>query len=781
MSTDLPSQPVNVKATQADTIIHANRGIDILPLSTTDPTRNSFDSRDCEVLTALAPPQHLQADPTSMNIDDPMSQSHIIWTYFHEAPEKAGYGSCILPFEKTRVGLENAEGMKSGELELDAYKKGSGQYWSRHGCDRNLKDFRRRRMTFLKVGLWSRGLEETILEEREKTDCGCCQRSGITIERIDEERTMGYYSAWFQKRLKLEGWNGEKIPASRNLTWQPCSARPGFECARLLAPLDYTDPSDTREIAIALTKLPAVIPESDPGWKGPIFFNPGGPGNPGVLASWFGGAQDVRTLTGGNYTFIGFDPRGVQFSEPDSNCHGDPLKAFAYERGLSTRLRSVELGGLQTAKEWHSTMKAYGKKCMDTLGGKNGTARYLGTAAVARDLLRMNDAIWEAAGRKPGKVNFLGVSWGTFLGQTFATLFPDKVGKMVLDSVVDTVTYLDHNYVMSERIGDTDKALETFYRYCAAGTCALNKNKTLSATQVKRRVENILDLFKEGDLISPKDLSYTTYQHVMDKIFSSLYNPLSYTNFEFLADTLVAIEKGAYEEFVGYPVWYSSLASDSDQYCAVKEELGTSSMATGIPMADSAFLITCGDLIGKVGSKGDAREVLDVFNRASRISKVGAHSQLQHWLRCLGFEESERAVERLTKYGAKTFTPIIFVGNTRDPVTPIRAAYGAVPKFPGSVAFEQDATGHSIFSNPSLCTARILSDYFSTGKLPKHKTVCQPDSVPFEEAEPEEQVTAAKARRSEIIGEASDEELMMAMKSMGKVLASFGSYGAPHH
>ncbi|KAK2765147.1 hypothetical protein FQN54_008846 [Arachnomyces sp. PD_36] len=221
-----------------------------------------------------------------------------------------------------------------------------------------------------------------------------------------------------------------------SLSWSKCDL-PGFDyskvevpihCANLDVPLDYTHPEDG-DLSLQLIKVNAT---KEP-VLGSILFNPGGPGGSGV--------EDVAQkghiydeILGGQYDLIGFDPRGVGQTLPFI-CGLNWTEAPSAQQSHIQRRKEVvdqDIAEIFKSTGWDDA-KFTAEGCYQAQQ-QNGS--YLSTAFVARDMLEIVDALGE-----DGMLRFWGQSYGTYLGQTFAAMFPDRIDRMVLDSVVDAPDY----------------------------------------------------------------------------------------------------------------------------------------------------------------------------------------------------------------------------------------------------------------------------------------------------------------------------------------------------
>jgi pimeloyl-ACP methyl ester carboxylesterase len=206
------------------------------------------------------------------------------------------------------------------------------------------------------------------------------------------------------------------VPDASTLAWHACGGQlPGLRCATLQVPLNYADPGG-RKLTIALSMVPATAPKSQQ--QGVLLVNPGGPGEPGrSLASAV--AAGLSPQVAADYDIVGFDPRGVGASVPALSC--DP----SFFRGVRPDYIPANAAAEQVLI---TRAKTYAAGCEQRYGW---LLPYLTTVNTARDM----DEIRQAFGVR--KISYYAFSYGTYLGQVYATLFPDRVRRMVLDSTVD--------------------------------------------------------------------------------------------------------------------------------------------------------------------------------------------------------------------------------------------------------------------------------------------------------------------------------------------------------
>ncbi|EJC97829.1 uncharacterized protein FOMMEDRAFT_149336 [Fomitiporia mediterranea MF3/22] len=493
-------------------------------------------------------------------------------------------------------------------------------------------------------------------------------------------------------------FNWTNLTPSTSLNWTNCYD--AFQCARLAVPMLYSDPSGP-QAAVALIKLPSNLSTTDENYKGPILFNPGGPGGSGVNFILETGAV-LSTIIGPEFDLIGFDPRGVGFTTP-------PLSVFA---------DSVEAGAFYTQRvlDVNATASSLGRSFVQTtLLGKlveeraKDVAKMVSTPTVAQDML----SIMNATGQD--KLQYWGFSYGTVLGATFASMFPDKIGRVIIDGVVDSEAYYMGNW--TGMLLDTTKAYTTILDACVqAGPslCPIFENTT---AQVHSRIENLVNKLRAEPVLlfntSAVNSAIIDYATVRNQILGALYSP--YVDGALLTEALALLEQGNASLIIT-----DSFGSAASQF--LEDECPAQ---TGQPfvasLSEILSTIMCGDIVtDDVQTIDYARSALEI---GSKLSPEFAGTWFANQL-CSGW--TLRAEDRFNgSFVKNTSYPLLFIGNTADPVTPLANAMKMSKGFENSVLLTQNSSGHSSLAAASPCTFQAVSAYFANGTLPKEGTICQ--------------------------------------------------------
>jgi len=213
---------------------------------------------------------------------------------------------------------------------------------------------------------------------------------------------------------------------ANQLNWRPCATTelPTRECAELVVPLSYREPRGAT-ISVAVARMPATDPA---GRLGSLFLNPGGPGNSG-LQFLPGMYAALLPAVPARFDIVAFDPRGIGQSAP-VRCFASPAEQAAFMprvAEISGAVPRVAVGADEEAA-LPRAIEDLGRRC----GERNaGLLPHLSTFNVAQDLDRLRQAVGDP------RLNYLGVSYGTYLGATYANLFPDRIRAIVLDGVIN--------------------------------------------------------------------------------------------------------------------------------------------------------------------------------------------------------------------------------------------------------------------------------------------------------------------------------------------------------
>jgi pimeloyl-ACP methyl ester carboxylesterase len=218
-------------------------------------------------------------------------------------------------------------------------------------------------------------------------------------------------------------------PTPGGIQWGPCPTEgvrgelyknnvSAIECGSLAVPLDYTAPDSDAVHNISLVRAPAPKQPA----KGAIQFNFGGPGGP-AISTLVGTANIYQGLTGGEYDLIAFEPRGVSMELPFV-CATTDQSALQVLQSIF----DVSVSERDARRAWALAQQNIG--LCQNLGNGNVTAEYIGTAFMARDMERVAQEV-----DKDGFIRFWGFSYGTTLGVTIASMFPEKIGGMILDGI----------------------------------------------------------------------------------------------------------------------------------------------------------------------------------------------------------------------------------------------------------------------------------------------------------------------------------------------------------
>lgn len=502
------------------------------------------------------------------------------------------------------------------------------------------------------------------------------------------------------------------IPPSRTLEWHSCFDAQ-YDCARLDVPLDWLDPTEDDRVILAIARLRATDKKN---YKGPVFFNPGGPGGSGIWALKDHGKQ-LQTVIGNNYDIITFDPRGIGASVPRIDCWGSGQRRHNWAMQETPVLDSHQ-GVYYDA--W-ARAAAYSLACEQS-HMSNGLLKHIGTASHARDMLEILNQMGEE------KLQYWGFSYGTILGGTFAALYPEKVGRLVSDGNVDYEEWYNNVHINSVR--DADAVMEAFYSLChKAGPerCALYDS---SPENIKERHITVLERLRVQPVIymPPTATDSTlpeivTYSKIRKLAATALYRPNFY--FTHLAEILAALEDG---DGAPYYAFVTRHGMPFSNVCSIEDPPATEPLTADAEGSDDAFpTILCAD--GKPLDK-DPRHFQAYVNEMGVISKASGAIVVHDRIACAGRTVRPKW-DFKGPFNTKTSFPILYIANMADNITPLVSARNNSAGFQDSVVMIQNSYGHTSLAAPSICTAKAVRRYFQEGLLPEDGARCDPQLLPF--------------------------------------------------
>ncbi|TDL30126.1 alpha/beta-hydrolase [Rickenella mellea] len=495
--------------------------------------------------------------------------------------------------------------------------------------------------------------------------------------------------------ISLDSTQLETIDPNEALTWTKCYS--SYQCTHLKVPLNYSQSNGVSAV-IPLIRLPSKLGPDSVEYRGPLIVNPGGPGGSGVnfVAS---NGHFLSSIVGPEFDIVGFDPRGIGRSYPSAKFF-----ETAAERALWLQAEFPDALNASPDVLPRSWARA---QIMGQLAEErdNATLKHITTDNIARDMLRIS----EACGR--AQVQYWGFSWGTILGVTFAAMFPNRIRRVVLDGVINAEDY--YATLWFDNLIDTNKTMNAFFDGCAAAGPEACAFYAPNATAISQKLDDLYDTVRAVPVPVRTASSYglVDYSKLRRAVFTALYSP--YERFASLAKALSDLSSGdgtALIDILGAPNF----------------ECGDDSEPSSPDIYESGTTLHCVDGEEVHDSPEELQAFYEKMAQLSTLAELWAVIRI----RCSGWRV--RAGKHFTgPFLGNTSFPILFVGNTADPVAPLSAAHKSSAAFPRSVVLTQDSPGHCSLSASSLCTQKHVREYFLHGTLPKRGTVCPVDEELF--------------------------------------------------
>ncbi|WP_110588388.1 alpha/beta hydrolase [Microbacterium suaedae] len=475
----------------------------------------------------------------------------------------------------------------------------------------------------------------------------------------------------------LDGVADELLPFyEQTLAWEACE-RPTtsepVECATVTAPLDWHAP-EAGEIDLRIAR--AAERPFDP--QGSLLLNPGGPGASGIdllFSSLEYGGLGERLAE--NFDLVGFDPRGVARSTPVECLDTRGMDAFLYdipegERGSST---------------WEKSQEAAAETFADACAENSGDLlEFITTEQAARDM----DLLRAVLGDR--ELTYLGYSYGTFLGATYAQLFPENVGRLVLDGALDPS--VPGSEVGATQVEAFEQALRTYLASCLEGTTCPFRG---TVEQALDEISALLASLDRQPLVSA-DGRELGGDALMTAVVAALY---SEENWPYLTDALA----GALD---GDPTGAMFLA---DFYNGREGGVYTSNSTEAFQAYNCMDYPTEGEM-----TEAQERE-LEEKAPVTWQYMMGA-DVCEFWAFPPTGEREEIHAE-----GA---APIVVIGTTGDPATPFAWAEALAAQLSSGTLVTYEGEGHTAYQAGSDCVDDAVEEYLVEGTVPEEGLVCQP-------------------------------------------------------
>jgi pimeloyl-ACP methyl ester carboxylesterase len=451
--------------------------------------------------------------------------------------------------------------------------------------------------------------------------------------------------------------------------WHHCGD--GFDCTRVVVPVDYAKPAGAT-LRLAVDRLKASGDRI-----GALLVNPGGPGVSGLQYAR-AASEIVSGAIREHYDVVGFDPRGVGASA-GLHCLGNKeLDTFlAYD---GTPDDAAEEQGLLHQGE----LLAAGCEKDDP-----GLLAHIGTRDVARDL----DVLRSVLGDR--RLSYLGASYGTYLGAIYAGLYPNRVGRMVLDGAFDPAATADD--VARVQAAGFERALAAFLDDCLGrSSCPFDGSRTAAEDQIHALVDRL-----DANPLPAVGRRVLTQSLGVLGIVGALYDEGSWS---FLRQALTEARRGDGTSLMLLADSYA-YRGPGGRYTSNVNEVG--------------YAVNCVDR----PQQGDVATIRAAAVQATKISPLFGPYIIWANIPCTTWPvpaDAEAAPVR-----AAGSAPILVVGTTRDPATPYEWAQSLGRELDAGHLLTYDGDGHTAYRRGSRCIDDAVDAYLLRGKLPAAGTRCR--------------------------------------------------------
>jgi pimeloyl-ACP methyl ester carboxylesterase len=472
------------------------------------------------------------------------------------------------------------------------------------------------------------------------------------------------------------------LARAATLNWVDCGD--GFQCAHLRVPRDYGKPSGPK-INLSIIRKPA---QDTAHRRGALFVNFGGPGGTAVDAVRSFGA-DLFSAVNDHFDIVGVDPRGVGETQPSVDCKVNQEKKGIYSQPFVTPF-TVNAHALEAKDE------AYIQRCRAL---NPGILRYISTANTARDMDRVRAAMGES------KLNYFGFSYGTFLGATYASMFPSRYRALVLDGPVDVNAWINEPMQnLREQTQGFERAIGRFFQACAADQafCGFGGSDPAAAFD---------------NLVAKADRS---------PLPARGSDPRAVDGDDMRAGTVLAMYAKQFWPLLAQAL-QEAKAGDGTTFRVLADAFyGRLDDGTYDPGLDRYFLITAADQKYEPGVKPYLEAGDESWGLFDHAWFNAGYVELNYGL----YNAHPNSVYRGPFRASGSAPKVLEIATTYDPATPYRGALRTEATLGNVRLLTMQGDGHTAYGGNSQCIDDAANAYVETLALPPKGKVCQQE-VPF--------------------------------------------------
>ena len=479
----------------------------------------------------------------------------------------------------------------------------------------------------------------------------------------------------------LESFYNQKV------SWHACAKKgmdeaksgedTGFSCAKVKVPLDYSNPGgETIEIAV---KKRAATGDS----VGSLFINPGGPGGSGIELVDSAGTYFSKNLTG-SYDVVGFDPRGVG-SSTAIDCLSDS-DLDAERAGENDPATPSATATIERAQKMNTAC--------ESKTGTPGLLDHIDTISAARDL----DVLRAVEGQQA--LTYLGFSYGTYLGATYAELFPANTGRLVLDGAVDPSLSAEDMTLGQAKAFEV--ALRAYVQECQSSklSCPLSGDVDSGVSQIREFLEST----KTAPIPTSDPQRPLTYDLALTGVLGAMYQTSLWSSLT-AALTQAMDTSGSRDG--------SALMVITDAFASRQSDGSYSGNST-----EALMPVNCLDF----PVQGDDASWEQNATAVKDASPTFSAQLLYPDAYCQGWgHESSRKREKITASGA---APILVVGTTGDPATPYAWSEALAEQLETGQLLTWKGNGHTAYGRSNDCVKNAVDTYLLNGTMPDKGLTC---------------------------------------------------------